>query len=979
MNSTPVKNFLHVFATFAFTCLTATQAQANPQGATVVSGDVSIVNESSTKLGITQASDKAIINWQQFSIEANEHTQFYQPSASSVVLNRVVSDDPSRILGQLTANGRVMLINQNGILFGKDAVIDVASLVATTHDIRDQDFLEDRFEFLGSGQPDASVINAGIITVADHGIATLVAPSVRNNGVIAARLGTVNLAAANGFTLDFYGTGLVNHLVKDEVADTAYDLDGNKLESFLESQGKIEADGGYVLMTANAAAGAAHSVINHSGIVEATSVSTENGKVVIRGGDSGVVNITGSIDATSDIGAGGSVEITGEKVGLFENASVDASGMNGGGTILIGGDYLGGRANAETYAELGIVKEASDVPTARQVAIGANAQLKANSTGSGDGGKIVVWADDSTLAYGNISASSLNSGNGGFIEVSGARYLDVGTINVNASAKNGESGTVLFDPGDVHIVAPANANQSFDVTDFTSSTPAGTDVNISSSNIETVLNQGTNVVIRGTQEGFVAGVDAGQGDIFVEDTIHKSSGGDARISLFAADQIFILSGVEIKSTFGKLDVNLDADFDRRSFGLVDLAVGAAIRTNGGFLNLNGSQITRNGTIDTSGNGVVGAVRQAHDYFERTSFQFLRQAATEQQLVSTPVDGETKGSNSNLPGFLLPGNKINIGIPNQTYTSPQDLANNILKFGDAGENLQDDPEWNKYPYEFRKEAYEIATGVNIPSISGVSSSEEFRRLSFEDQREVAAITNHIANAVDDSALSELKNMLKDVDNLLAHSNQLQADFQDAAYDLGIEGDDVTSMAVDLIPLVGGVKGVSEGISGKEWFTEEEMGAFDRTLSTVFGGTEVVGTVGTGGLGAVLFTGGKFVVKSYKNKEKLEAAIKVAEHWRRIRKLGEEGEIAVRASRNIGQKQKISINGRDRIPDGMTRGTLSEVKNVKKLSYSQQLRDYADHAKKEGLQFDLYVRRDTELTQPLIDAISRKEIRLNFIPQ
>src|SRR5579884_2428098 len=111
---------------------------ANPTGSTVVSGSVSFNNPDSTTLQITQSTNQAIINWQDFSIQANEHTAFIQPSASSIILNRVIGSNPSQILGSLTANGQVMLINPAGIIFGKGSQVDVAGLIASTGNITDQ-------------------------------------------------------------------------------------------------------------------------------------------------------------------------------------------------------------------------------------------------------------------------------------------------------------------------------------------------------------------------------------------------------------------------------------------------------------------------------------------------------------------------------------------------------------------------------------------------------------------------------------------------------------------------------------------------------------------------------------------------------------------------------------------------------------------------------------------------------------------------
>src|SRR5271163_1089737 len=192
----------------ASTALTAplVGAWANPQGGSVAGGSASIVTTAPGRLDINQTSSRVIINWQGFSIAPGEITNFNQPSASAVALNRVTGGDPSIILGQLSANGRILLINPNGVLFGAGSRVDVAGLIATTANLSDQDFQAGRLNFaLPSSAPTASVVNRGTITVADGGLVALVAPGVANEGVIQARLGRVSLVSADRFTVDFHG------------------------------------------------------------------------------------------------------------------------------------------------------------------------------------------------------------------------------------------------------------------------------------------------------------------------------------------------------------------------------------------------------------------------------------------------------------------------------------------------------------------------------------------------------------------------------------------------------------------------------------------------------------------------------------------------------------------------------------------------------------------------------------------------------
>ena len=100
---------------------------------------------------------------------------------------------------------------------------------------------------------------------------------------------------------------------------------------------------------------------------------------------------------------------------------------------------------------------------------------------------------------------------------------------------------------------------------------------------------------------------------------------------------------------------------------------------------------------------------------------------------------------------------------------------------------------------------------------------------------------------------------------------------------------------------------------------------------------------------------------------------------IRTVGELGEAAVRAAHDIGPKELVKMFGRNRFPDGILPGVLSEVKNVAKLSYTRQLRDYAAYAAATEIEFHLYVRPATELAGTLIKAIENNSIILRIIPK
>ena len=177
----------------------STAAFANPTGGTVVSGDASIVQTSPSTLTVTN-SPGAILNWQSFSIAVGETTKFVQQSSTSAVLNRVVGQDPSQILGTLQSNGRVYLINPNGIIFGQGAVIDVAGLIASTLNIKDADFLAGQLKF-EAGPTAGSIVNDGVIRAGNRGEVFLIAPEIRNNGTIEVENGQIVLAAGRKVTI----------------------------------------------------------------------------------------------------------------------------------------------------------------------------------------------------------------------------------------------------------------------------------------------------------------------------------------------------------------------------------------------------------------------------------------------------------------------------------------------------------------------------------------------------------------------------------------------------------------------------------------------------------------------------------------------------------------------------------------------------------------------------------------------------------
>ena len=334
------KKLLPPVAAASILLSSVTGAYANPTGGQVVSGAGSIAQNGNTT-NITQTTNKMSINWQNFNIAANEKVNFQQPGANSVALNRFIGNNASSIYGQLNANGKVFLINPNGVLFAKGAQVNVGGLVASTLNLSDQDFQKGKYNFTGNG---GSVVNQGNIQ-ADGGYVALLGGQVSNQGIIVANKGTVALDAGNAVTIDMDGDGMLNLAVNQSAVN-----------ALAENKSLIQADGGKVIMTARAADTLAATAVNNTGVIRAQSINTKNGVILLDGGGNGTVQVSGTLDTSGKAAAetGGTIKVLGNTINVAK-ATLDASGDQGGGTILVGGNYQGSgteqHAVATTVAE----------------------------------------------------------------------------------------------------------------------------------------------------------------------------------------------------------------------------------------------------------------------------------------------------------------------------------------------------------------------------------------------------------------------------------------------------------------------------------------------------------------------------------------------------------------------------------------------------------------------------------------------------
>jgi len=355
----------------------ATLLQAAPSGGVVTAGNASIAQNGSVTT-INQSSQKASINWTAFSIAPSETVNFKQPNASSITLNRVVGNEKSIIEGALNANGQVFILNSNGVLFSKNASINTAGLVATTMNLSDADFMNGNYAFKGGST--ASIINEGVINISDKGYAALFGKEVKNEGVIKATLGKVELVGAKEVTLNLNGNSLVNLKV-----------DKGVLDALVENKGAVYADGGEVYLTTNAVNELLRGVVNNRGIIEANSMDDITGKIELFA-HGGTTNVEGTLEAKE-----GFVETSGDVLHVKTGTTIKAKEwlldpttitiQNGGGT-----DIAASTMDADTLTTV--------------LNTGTNVTLSATSDITVD--EAIIWSDATQLKLTSANTIHVN-------------------------------------------------------------------------------------------------------------------------------------------------------------------------------------------------------------------------------------------------------------------------------------------------------------------------------------------------------------------------------------------------------------------------------------------------------------------------------------------------------------------------------------------------------------------------------------------
>ncbi len=524
---------------------------ALPTGGVVSAGTASLSQAGTAAapvLNINQSTQRAAINWNTFNIGQAATVNFNQPNAQSVTLNRVADHNPSQIFGKINATGQVYLVNPSGVYFSRTASVDVRGLVATTHSMSDAAFMAGSNTFLRNGAT-GRVENEGELKAKLDGYIALLAPEVVNKGVIVAERGTAVLANGESITLDFNADHKLSGIVV-----TASDI-----ASLIENKHAIETPDGQIIMSAQSVSALRGSLIKNSG------------------------SLIANTGANSITHKGGRILLEGDDITLSATSKIEAKGEQGGGTVLVGGDWQG----------------SNGVYQATKTTMEAGATIDASATQNGDGGKVVLWSDihntdGLTQVSGSIIATGKAEGLGGRVETSGYE------LGFNGSVAAGRGGLWLLDPTNVTISSSsttgtlagdlANAGAvTVKATDVAAALASGTNVDITASGSITVSSAISVSYATGLESTLTLDNRSGTNQsIAINNTISQSGTGVLHLAVKSKGGA-ITAGSAIS-------INGNISFDNTDAGAVTTATANAA----GGIALNAAMTSNLGNIDLKG-------------------------------------------------------------------------------------------------------------------------------------------------------------------------------------------------------------------------------------------------------------------------------------------------------------------------------------------------------------------------------------------
>jgi filamentous hemagglutinin family protein len=600
--------------------LQMTQAQNLPTGGKVVGGTASIAQPSANKMVVTQSTEKAAVNWNTLNVGSGDTLQFVQPSANSQVLNRVVGvSGSSQILGTLTANGQVYIVNPQGVVFGNGASVNVGSILASTRDISPSAFMAGgSLEFSAGANASGLISNEGSIT-ASAGYIVLAADKIRNTGTLNAPAGQVMLTAGDQATLSLSN----GQLVRFTVNATADNLS-------ISNGGVIQAQDGKIVLNTNATNNLLNSVINLSGVV-----SAQGGAVAIDSGATGSAALSkATVDVSRQGGPAGNITVSAKDIKVAANSRLLASGTNGkGGKVVLAGNTDSGNSQVtvidSTVNVSGVNSGSSGAESSRGGTVilsGNRVDLSGNTTidasGVAGGGQVIVGGDllgkagnlapvplaNQTYIGSNVSIEvGSSAGDGGFVETSGKQITVLGNVKGSSKGKNGEW---LIDPTDIVITNQTNttgangsnttnssnasnltSNNSANVsssTNNTSGNTSNTTSNILNTSINNALSNGTNVTVTTASNGSAGG------NLTVEANLTVTNPGNTSLTLLANQSL----------TFNQVNISASGN---GTLGLNATSANGTLTVNSTNFSLNGGSFNLTGisVLLPTGGQVVG--------------------------------------------------------------------------------------------------------------------------------------------------------------------------------------------------------------------------------------------------------------------------------------------------------------------------------------------------------------------------------------
>ena len=529
-------------------------AFALPEGESVTNGSVSF-ERNGRELRVLQDSNKAIVNYNRFNIAQGESVRFEQPGSSSSILNRVTGIGSSTIAGNLSANGNVYLINRSGILFSSSAQVNVHGLVASSMELSNSDFLSGNLEFTGGG---GTVVNQGSLS---GDFIYLIGGSVQNNGSISAR----NIALAAG----------ASSIKLDEAAggEITLIIDGDTFKADASGQ-PVEAAEEVAEVSDASETDATVAATNTETTTEEEEADQETGTLIITSLDTGDVLNDGELNASGD--TGGQIAVSGNRIAQLGVVEADGTNGDGGGISLLSRESL---------------------------LVSSQSRSSANASGEiGSGGEIVFYTSGNARFEQDAAVNARGgavSGNGGFVEFSGANHLDLKTV-ADVSSVDGQSGKVLLDPGDIDIIEGFFDDDDRTATGTAQARFANPVVFSPHSDVteifaSTIIDQLDFGDVEVNTAGSLNGPNLGTITVYVP--IHFENTVDRTLSLIADESIDFLLGSDVEPAhINAASLNLELTANTR-IGLFN----QTIDLNNGHL-----QVIADANGDLNGNVVIGS-------------------------------------------------------------------------------------------------------------------------------------------------------------------------------------------------------------------------------------------------------------------------------------------------------------------------------------------------------------------------------------